>query len=134
MTDFRARERPAVRCEYLKPGGSDLAAVFHRDGRRAFVTLNAVSGTLRTHMAGGKKPPTVVSVLYVLRWPIAPITNDRANALLNEIVPRAAAVVQRIDLQAPGGVLFPTGLGTALDRIQVACAATWDDPARLTAP
>lgn len=134
MTDAKTAEIPAVRCEYLKPGGSDLALVFQREGRRAFVTLNAVSGTLRTHVAGGKKPPAVVGVLYVLRWPIAPVTNDRANALLNEIAPRAAAVVQRINLEAPGGVLFPTGLGTALDRIQVACAATWDDPARLPAP
>lgn len=134
MAEAKTGERPAVRCEYLKTGGADLTAVFEREGRRAFVTLNAVNGSLRTHVAGGKKPPAVVGVLYVLRWPIAPVTNDRANALLKEIAPRAAAVVQRINLQAPGGVLFPTGLGTALDRIQMACAATWDDPARLIPP
>ncbi|MBQ0890840.1 hypothetical protein KBZ94_38990 [Streptomyces sp. RM72] len=134
MTEAETVEIPSVRCEYLTPGGSDLAAVFETEGHWAFVTLDVVNGTLHTYMAEGKKPPALAGALYVLRWPIAPVTNDRANALLNEIAPRASSVVQRIDLRAPGGVLFPAGLGAALDRIQMACAATWDDPARIVKP
>jgi hypothetical protein len=104
--------------------------MFETTGQRSFVTLDVMNGA---PVAGGKKPPALVGALYVLRWPIAPVTNDRVNALLKESPPRFDRV-QRIDLRAPGGVLFPVGLGTALDRIQMACAPTWDDPARIGKP
>ncbi|MFJ3481681.1 hypothetical protein [Streptomyces microflavus] len=122
---------PAVRCEYLTPGGTDLRGALGEKTRPAFVVLDLANGTLRAHVAEGAKPPVLVGVMFFLRWPIAPVTNDRANALLDEIAPRAAALVNRVDTHAPGGVLFPPGAGSAVDRIQMACAATWDDPARL---
>ncbi|WP_329287746.1 hypothetical protein [Streptomyces sp. NBC_00691] len=122
---------PAVHCEYLTPGGNDLRGAFGKEVRPAFVMLDLASGTLRAHVADGAKPPVLVGVMFFLRWPIAPVTNDRANALLDEIAPRAATLVNRVDTRAPGGVLFPPGAGNAVDRIQMACAATWDDPARL---
>ncbi|MGW4954557.1 hypothetical protein [Streptomyces parvulus] len=122
---------PAVRCEYLTPGGTDLRDAFTDSHHRAFVTLDLANATLRAHVAPGAKPPVLVGAFFMMRWPIAPVSNDRANALLDEIAPRAATLAARAQLRAPGGVLFPTGTGTAIDRIQMACAATWDDPARL---
>ncbi|MFE2936794.1 hypothetical protein [Streptomyces sp. NPDC059278] len=122
---------PAIHCEYLAPGGMDLRDAFSGEGRPVFVVLDLANGTLRAHVAERAKPPVLVGVMFFLRWPIAPVANDRANALLDEIAPRAAALVKRVDTRAPGGVLFPPGAGSAFDRIQMACAATWDDPARL---
>jgi hypothetical protein len=132
MAEAETQKLPAVQCEYLTPGGADLADVFTGEQRRAFVVLDMQNGTLRTHVTERESPPVLVGALYFLRWPIAPVTNDRVNSLLEEIAPRAATLIQRVNLRAGGGVLFPTGVGSAIDRIQLACAATWDDSARLT--
>lgn len=131
MTEAETQQLPAMHCEYLTPGGADLADALTGEHRRAFVVLDMQHGILRAHVTERAKPPALVGALYFLRWPIAPVTNDRANALLEEIAPRAATLVQRVNLRAGGGVLFPTGAGSAIDCIQMACAATWDDPARL---
>jgi hypothetical protein len=131
VSEAETQQLPAVRCEYLTPGGADLAGAFTGEHGRVFVVLDMQNGTLRAHVSERAKPPALVGALYFLRWPIAPVTNDRANALLEEITPRAATLIQRVNLRAGGGVLFPTGVGSAIDRIQIACAATWDDPARL---
>lgn len=76
MTEAKTVEIPAVRCEYLAPGGSDLAAVFETEGHRAFITLDVMNGTLRTYVAGGNKPRrwSVRSTSCGGRLPRSPMT------------------------------------------------------------
>lgn len=128
MTEAQTQRLPAVRCEYLKEGGVDLA-----DGLAAFVLLDLVYGTLRAYSADeyAKVPPPLVGASFHMRWPIARLPNDRANELLNKIAPGAEALVKRSNTHGEAGVILKPGAGTAIDAIQRACAETWTDPTRL---
>ncbi|MGW6569968.1 hypothetical protein [Streptomyces sp. NPDC054975] len=126
MTETQTRALPVFRCAYLDAGGSDLS-----EGAAAFVSLDLISGTLRAYAAEeyATVAPALVAACWHMRWPIAPIPNDRANALLGDIAPHARELLTN-SLTRTGelGVQFIRGAGQSIDAIQRLCATTWADP------
>lgn len=103
-----------------------------------FATLNLISGDLRVDATDefAVIPPWLVAGGLALRWPVATLPADGANALLDRLAPHAQRLLGRVippqpGMPAPVGVLFGEGAAVAVDLIQRICAATYDDPTRL---
>ncbi|WP_432017668.1 hypothetical protein [Streptomyces hydrogenans] len=123
MTEIQTRALPAFRCEYLDAGGADLS-----EGAAAFVSLDLIAGALRAYSTTeyATVAPALVAACWSMRWPIAPIPNDRANALLDAITPHARELTgNAITRTGELGVQFIRGAGQSIDAIQRLCAATW---------
>ncbi|MFF9908790.1 hypothetical protein ACF1HU_35920 [Streptomyces olivaceus] len=131
MAEIHTRSLPELQCIHLDAGGTDL-----EQGAGAFVSLDLITGTLRAYGATDeytKTTPLLVAACWHLRFPIAQISNDRANTLLGEITPHARRLLANTVLQdGREGIQLIRGAGQSLDAVQRICATTWDDPARIS--
>lgn len=95
----------------------------------AFVALDLSSGTLWTHAGDSmiKATPLLVTMSWVMRWPIPLLAAGCATSLLTAITPHATALCSRVELlvSAPAGIMMRAGAGASLDAIHWAVAEAW---------
>ncbi|MFF4392943.1 hypothetical protein ACFY0G_40415 [Streptomyces sp. NPDC001552] len=129
MTDAAVQK---ITREYLPRGGGVL-----REGEAAFVSFDLVHGVLKVAFTDeyAKIPPVLVGIGWNMRWPIPPVSDDRANAFLDDLaehvenLQRQSAI--RVEPDPPGVILY-AGAGTSIDAIQRKCAALWSETLRLS--
>ncbi|MFD9819074.1 hypothetical protein [Streptomyces violascens] len=107
----------------LTHGGSDL-----KRHRAVFVSVDLMYGNLSVYGADeyAETAPALVGAGWHMRWPIPPLDNNQANALLKEIAPHVQALYKMVSIRdEPLGVILYGGAGTSIDAIQRQCAAAW---------
>ncbi|GHI39817.1 MULTISPECIES: hypothetical protein [Streptomyces] len=111
--------------DYLAEEGADL-----EKGRAAFLSVDLVHGRIRAYAADeyADIAPVLVGSGWHMRWPIPPIGNLRANALIADAAKHADNLFNMVSLRIepdPHGVTLYAGAGTAIDAIQRRCAEEW---------
>lgn len=116
-------DRQDIAVEYLPQGGTDFTTAPH-----AYVSLDLAAGKLSAHGADefAYAAPLLVDLGWVIRWPIPPLSNREANALLCDLVEHAARVVSRCTIGYKPDLLGNRApRRSALDTIHRRCAETW---------
>ncbi|MEU6467484.1 hypothetical protein [Streptomyces sp. NPDC046976] len=111
--------------DYLAEEGVELKA-----GKTAFLLVDLVHGRIRAYSADeyADIAPVLVGSGWHMRWPIPPISNARANALIADTAKRADNLFKMVSLRVdpdPHGVILYAGAGAAIDAIQRRCAEEW---------
>ncbi|MFJ1664592.1 hypothetical protein [Streptomyces anthocyanicus] len=113
--------------DYLTDEGADL-----KKGKAAFLSVDLVHGRIRVYSADeyADIAPVLVGSGWHMRWPIPPVGNARANALIADTANHADNLFNGVSLRTepdPHGVILYAGAGTAIDAIQRRCAREWVD-------
>jgi hypothetical protein len=118
-------ERKEITREYLPKGEAVLT-----DGKAAFVSVGLVHGRIRAYAAVeyATVAPALVGSGWHMRWPIPPVSNDRANRLIDDIAESVVrlfgAAVIREDPD-PHGVIPYAGAWACIDAIQRRWTGEW---------
>ncbi|WP_093618419.1 hypothetical protein [Streptomyces indicus] len=111
--------------EYLAEEGADL-----KEGKAAFLSVDLVHGRIRTYSADeyADIAPVLVGIGWHMRWPIPPVDNATANALIADTASHADNLFNMVTVRVepdPHGVILYAGAGTSIDAIQRRCAREW---------
>lgn len=111
--------------EYLPEEGADL-----KEGEAAFLSVDLVHGRIRAYAATeyAAVPPVLVGAGWHMRWPIPPVDNKRANALIADSAEYAENLFRMVAVREdpdPSGLILYVGAGASIDAIQRRCAEEW---------
>lgn len=123
MPEYPGAESEA---ETIHSGGVNPPAAFEPEAEFLFLDLS--SGKLSVG-PGQQYPgcaPATVGACWSIRWPIPPVSTERAARLLESVKSSAANLVARSTIRMEElGVTLEGGAGVSIDTIQRECATLW---------